>query len=273
MLKLVNNSIYFKIVINALHESLDELNIYHDVVENYSLDDDHVYLICTTHENRSLPKRYISYNFEQLTTNKVWNPSFFEQLKKAELVFDYSLENIKELEKYNIKAHFLPLGYSKTMENNICNKKIDKTVDFSFVGWVNNYRKDKLKSLIDKYEGSRDKLVITGDCWGENLNNLYKKTKFGLNFHFYSGRTILEVHRIIPLIANKVLVISEKSNDSWYDEKYNNLIDYFETNNYEIECLRLLENYNSDIIEKRYYDLVNNHKYVDYVKNIVHLLK
>ena len=273
MLKLVNNSIYFKIVINALHESLDELNIYHDVVENYSLDDDHVYLICTTHENRSLPKRYISYNFEQLTTNKVWNSSFFEKLRKAELVFDYSLENIKELDKYNIKVHFLPLGYSKTMDNNICNETKDNKVDFLFTGAMNNYRKSKLTPLIDVYEKSQDKLVITGDCWGEKLNKLYEKTKIGLNIHFYSGRTILEVHRIIPLIANKIMVISEKSNDSWYDENYNNLIDYFETNNYEIECLSLLENYSSDIVEKRYQDLIHNHKYVDYVRNIVHLLK
>jgi hypothetical protein len=273
MLKLVNNSCYFEIIINALHESLTELNISHEIVKNYSLNDnDNVYLICTTHENRLLPKRYISYNFEQLTTDKVWQPIFFENLSKAELVLDYSLENIKELEKYNIKAHFLPLGYSKVMENN-CNNILDKTVDFTFLGSVNNYRYDKLKSLIAIYSKNKDKLVISNNYWGDDLKKLYNKTKIGLNMHYYSGRTILEVHRIIPLVANKILVISEKSNDSWYDEKYGNLINFFENDNYTIQSLKLLKNYNNEIVENRYQDLVNNHKYVDYVRNIYDLLK
>jgi len=96
MLKLVNNSCYFEVIINALHEALTELDIKHEVVKNYSLvNNNNIYLICTTHENALLPKRYISYNFEQLITTKVWEPIFFQNLAKAEIVFDYSLENIK----------------------------------------------------------------------------------------------------------------------------------------------------------------------------------
>lgn len=272
MLKLVNNSCYFEIIINALHESLTELNIEHDVVNTYSLvDTQNVYLICTTHENELLPKRYISYNFEQLITTKVWPPIFFENLAKAELVLDYSLENIKELEKYNIKAHFLPLGYSKNMENNNPDN-LDRPIDFSFFGSINNYRYDKLKTLIRVYCKKQDKIFISNNCWGNNLKKVYNKTKIGLNIHFYPGKTILEVHRIIPLIANKILVISEKSDDPWYDEKYSNLINFIDSDKYTLECLKLLQNYTSETIETRYQDLVNNHKYVDYVQTIIHLL-
>jgi hypothetical protein len=275
MLKLVNNSCYFEIIINALHEALTELDIKHEVVKSYSLvDNNNIYLICTTHENSLLPKRYISYNFEQLITTKVWQPIFFQNLANAEIVFDYSLENIKELEKYNIKAHFLPLGYSKNMEKNDDNNdNVVKTVDFSFLGSINNSRYDKLKTLITIYGKKKDKLVISNNYWGDDLKQLYKKTKIGLNIHYYSGKTILEVHRILPLIANKILVISDKSDDTWYDEKYSNLINFIENKDCTLECLKLLQNYNSEIIEKRYQDLVNNHKYVDYVKNIIHLLK
>ena len=283
MLKLVNNSCYFEVIINALHEALTELDIKHEVVKNYSLvNNNNIYLICTTHENTLLPKRYISYNFEQLITTKVWEPIFFEKLAKAEIVFDYSLENIKELEKYNIKAHFLPLGYSKNMEKNNNNDNVDKTVDFSFLGSINNSRYDKLKTLISIYGKKKDKLVISNNYWGDDLKQLFKKTKIGINIHYYSGKTILEVHRIIPLIANKILVISDKSDDLWYDEKYCKLINFIENknnfkvnsdNDFTLECLKVLQNYNNEIIEKRYQDLVNNHKYIDYVKNIIHLLK
>jgi len=273
MLRLVNNSCYFEIIINALHEALTELDIKHEVVKSYSLvDNRNIYLICTTHENALLPKRYISYNIEQLTTTKVWDPIFFDKLSAAELVLDYSLENIKELEKHNINAHFLPLGYSKTMENNYNNDNSDKTVDFSFLGSINNSRYDKLKTLISVYGNKKDKLVISNNYWGDDLKKLYNKTKIGLNIHYYSGRTILEVHRIIPLIVNKILVISEKSDDPWYDEKYGNLINFIEKEDCTLECLKLLQNYNSEIAENRYQDLVNNHKYVDYVQNIIHLL-
>ena len=273
MLKLVNNSCYFEIIINALHEALTELNIKHEVVKSYSLvDNNNIYLICTTHENALLPKRYISYNFEQLITTKDWQPIFFQNLAKAEIVFDYSLENIKELEKYNIKAHFLPLGYSKNMEYNYNNDN-DKTVDFSFCGSINNSRYDKLKTLISIYGNKKDKLVISNNYWGDDLKQLFKKTKIGLNIHYYSGKTILEVHRIIPLIANKILVISDKSDDSWYDEKYCNLINFIKNEDCTLECLKVLQNYNNEIIEKRYQDLVNNHKYIDFVKNIIYLLK
>lgn len=269
MLKLVNNSCYFEIIINALHDALNELNIKHEIVNNYDNNDkDNIYLICTTHENRILPKRYISYNFEQLTTNKIWQPSFFENLNKAEIVLDYSLENIKILNEKNIKAYFLPLGYSKSMEYI---KTIDnKSIDFTFLGAINNIRYNKLKSLTDIYY--KDKIIISNNYWGEDLQNLYIKTKIGLNIHYYPGKTILEVHRIIPLIANKILVISEKSNDKWYDNKYENLINFFENDNYASYCLDIIKQYNIEEIERRYQELITKHKYVDYVKEIIHLL-
>ena len=162
--------------------------------------------------------------------------------------------------------------FGKTVDETV-DKTVDKTVDFSFLGSINNSRYDKLKTLITIYGKKKDKLVISNNYWGDDLKQLYKKTKIGLNIHYYSGKTILEVHRIIPLIANKILVISDKSDDPWYDEKYCNLINFIENEDCTLECLKVLQNYNCEIIEKRYQDLINNHKYVDYVKTIIHLLK
>ena len=78
MLKLVN-SIYFDIVITALSVCSHELEVCHEIVENDVLhDNDNVYLLCTTQElDKPLPKQYICYNFEQLTTSKVWKETFF----------------------------------------------------------------------------------------------------------------------------------------------------------------------------------------------------
>jgi hypothetical protein len=42
----------------------------------------------------------------------------------------------------------------------------------------------------------------------------------GVNVHYYGGpdASILEVHRIVPMITAGLLVISERSSDAFYDE-------------------------------------------------------
>lgn len=51
--------------------------------------------------------------------------------------------------------------------------------------------------------------------WGDKLKEAYKKSKIGLNIHCHGGRPIFEITRIILLIANKVLVATERSADPW----------------------------------------------------------
>jgi hypothetical protein len=116
MLVLVDNTCYFNFIINALSEVMTELQIPHKIIENYFnefvYNDDDVYFICTTHEEKPfMPKRYISYNFEQFTTDYQWEPEVFERFKKAELVLDYSLENIKVLKEKGIEAHFFAIAF------------------------------------------------------------------------------------------------------------------------------------------------------------------
>jgi hypothetical protein len=69
------------------------------------------------------------------------------------------------------------------------------------------------------------------------------------------------------------LVISEYSSDKWYDNKYKSIINFFENDNYSIDCINLLQKYNSQEVERRYQELITNYKYIDYVKEIIHLIK
>jgi hypothetical protein len=275
MLVLVNNSFFFEFIINALHECLNELNIIHEIIYEDNFNDTDIYLLCTCHEERKLPRRYIAYNYEQFTTDKIWHPKVFMNFKNAELVFDYSLENIKILKKYNINAHFLPLGYHKSMEYDNNNDNNDKTIDFFFTGSVNNYRHYKLLyPLKNIYYDYKDRFIIYSyNCWGNDLKKICSNTKIGLNIHYNSGNCILEIARIIILLANKVLVISEYSSDKWYDNKYKPIINFFENVNYSIDCINLLQKYNSQEVERRYQELITNYKYIDYVKEIIHLIK
>ena len=150
------------------------------------------------------------------------------------------------------------------------NKNNDiKTIDYSFIGCLNETRINKLKNLINIYYKSPEKILITNDCWDFNI---YNKIKIGINLHFYKGNTILEIHRIILMIANKVYVLSETSDDKWYDEIYSNMIKFINTQNKNelvnvgLEFLRKPINEQKNILDLNYNYLKTNCLYLNYIK-------
>lgn len=44
--------------------------------------------------------------------------------------------------------------------------------------------------------------------------------------HYYGGKTVLEVHRLIPTVANGALVVTERSHDPWYDERWKDIVTF-----------------------------------------------
>lgn len=256
-----------------MHEALLQLAVPHSMTETYPIDDeDNVYLICTVHEDRPLPRRFINYNFEQLTTDKIWPDAFYANLSLAELLLDYSLENIKHLSSRGIVAHFLPLGWSPCMEYTEY-ENWQKWRDFLFLGWMNSRRYNILQPLRDHYLLTPEKILIANNYWGDEHRRICMTAKVGLNIHYYTGKTILEVLRIIPLIANGVLVVSEKSDDPWYDRTYGDIISFCNPgDNFAQKCLDTLALYKSDEPARRYRCLVRDHKFVDHVAKILPLI-
>lgn len=123
-------------------------------------DHDAVYIICTTHEELPLPSRYISYNFEQLTVRRddpTWIRRLLHRFRGAYEVWDYSTVNVKYLQSRGIDAKFLPLGYAPVMMTKYTEdvKFETKTVDFLFMGALNDVRRDKMKPITDLYIGNR----------------------------------------------------------------------------------------------------------------------
>ena len=230
MIRILNNCIYFDIVAKALSHAFYSLGIMHDIVNAYDGDasTDDVYIIFTTHHlHETLPKRYISYNFEQLITDKAWSPEFFKRLKNAQQVWDYSLENIKVLETYKVvNVLHVPFGYSPTMDINSVKAYGRRSCEWLMLGAISQIRADKLQDLVKSYADKPTKYLITNSCWGRDLERAYVDTKVGINLHYYPGNTILEVHRIIPMVANRIFVVSERSADPWYDEQYKSLVTF-----------------------------------------------
>lgn len=228
MIKILNNCIYFDIVAKSMSHAFHSLDIHHEIVSVCEPDDEaSLYVIFTTHHlHEALPKRYISYNFEQLITEKTWPPEFFRRLKNAHQVWDYSLENIKVLQKQGeVDALHVPFGYSPVMDVKV-KAFHDRSFDWLMLGAISPLRAEKLQALVRTYANKPEKFMVTNNCWGRDLERVYIDTKVGINLHYYPGNTILEVHRVIPMIANKIFVVSERSSDPWYDAQYKSIITF-----------------------------------------------
>lgn len=227
MIYLVDDSMYFDLVIKSLSEVFLELDIPHKITKSVTLnDDENMYILCTTHEGKPLPKHFIAYNWEQLTTDKLWGASFFERLQQAQAVWDYSWNNVELLKSRGIQAIHVPLGYAKCME--FCRTDVQKDIDMVFLGSINESRKQKLADLLRSYRNKMSRLFIHNSCWGESMTRVYERSILGLNLHYYGGKTIFEVLRVLPMLANGLFVISEHGDDPWYETKYGPLVTWCE---------------------------------------------
>ncbi len=175
--------------------------------------------------------KYIVWNFEQLEviTGTDFDKTFWNRMNGALEIWDYSKENIKWLDKEkNLIAKFFPLGWFPSMKFTLKSHIpwSERSIEFSFVGLMNERRRNIIKPLHTLAKTNCWNMYLSNKCWGQEFESVYSNTKFGLNIHYYPGKTILQVHRIIPLILNGIWVISEKSGDPWYDELFEGLVSW-----------------------------------------------
>lgn len=260
MIKIYFNSIYFFQIIQAFellftryNKTVNEKNhIIWEVVDKINIKSNDIYILFNPYSINPMPKKYIVYNFEQLqviTEPNILNFSsdYWDKLQKAIEVWDYSMSNITFLkEKYNINnIKFFPVGWSPAFKNSINTKKWNERENvFLFIGLMNDYRRNFIKPLYLTAKEKNWNMFLSNKCWNQEYNEICSISKFALNIHYYSGITILEVHRIIPLVLNDIWVLSERSHDTWYDELFTGIIDWIdngEDTSKKIEEILLLD--------------------------------
>lgn len=227
MYYLLYNNKYLYDVINSVMYVLMYYNIKCELVDEI-YDDEKMYIIFTINNIKKLPKNFIVYNFEQLVTKRVWGDSFFMKCSKAKIIFDYSLENIKVFKDKGLDAKHFPYGWTPFCEYEGSIKK--KDIDVIFLG-SKSVRRNNILGKLGEGVYYRD------NVFGEMYDEIINKAKFSLNIHYYEGSSILEVARIVPLICRGVIVISERSDDKYYDDRMEGIIIYID----QIEKLNLGE--------------------------------
>lgn len=226
MYYLLYNNKYLYDVINSVMYVLMYYDIKCELVDEIR-DDDRMYMIFTINSVKKLPKNYIVYNFEQLITCREWGDVFFERCSKAKMILDYSLENIKVFKEKGLKAEHFPFGWTPFHEYEGVIKS--KDIDVIFLG-SRSVRRD---SVLSKLGG----IYYRDNVFGEGYDDVVNRAKCSLNIHYYEGRSILEVARIVPLVSRGVIVVSERSDDKYYDDRMDGIIIYID----DIENLDLRE--------------------------------
>lgn len=255
MYLILNDNLYLSQIIDSLMLALIYNNIECKIVSEVNLNDDNTYILLNVNNIKILPKNFFIYNFEQLITDRKWSNDFFNKLTKAKKVLDYSIENVKYLKSKGINAIHLPFGWTPIFENN--KEIINKKNNLIFLGSKNSRRDNILKDYDIIYENK---------VFGESFKNLINESKFSFNIHFYDGKTILELTRIIPLISDYVQVISERSDDKYYDDIFEGIVDFVNFNDHN-EVKNKLKNYNFEKCIKNKKNLIKRLNFMEIIKN------
>ena len=228
------NKLFYSGDINILNKFI-ELNNINNIIENL-FNDKNIYYI----------------NIEQLS-----HDSYYREMKKLNNnvnIIDYSEENIPYLE--NIYNYFLFPPFFKC-------KKIDytkKTIDV--LGIMNNeYRKSIYNNInIDKNFNK----IFLDNCYGKERDNYFYNSKIYINIHASPNHKTMELLRIVNLIMNKVIVISQNTvnNELIFLKDY--IIICNDDNNFSEYINEILINYEHYF--HKIYDNFNETKYYNYIK-------
>lgn len=162
----------------------------------------------------------VVYNFEQFDINSNWFSRDYVYLLKSKPYWDYSRVNIEALRKAHpeAKASHVPFAYDSSLDYSYVKRDVfrvkPKDIDVLFFGSIN----DRRAKVIDEIRKVGLNIQAVFGVYGQELSVLVHRSKVVLNMHYYDS-SVFEAVRVIPLLASRVPVVSEKSVDD-DDYKY-----------------------------------------------------
>ena len=162
----------------------------------------------------------IVYNFEQFDTKSDWFSSDYVSLLKSKPYWDYSTANIAAMKKAypEAQATHVPFAYAPVLDYSYVRRDVfrvkRKDIDVLFFGSMN----DRRAKIIGELTSMGLNVQAVFGVYGPELSVLIHRSKLVLNMHYYDS-SVFEAVRVIPLLASRVAVVSEKSVDD-DDYKY-----------------------------------------------------
>lgn len=161
-------------------------------------------------------ERYIVYQLEPLHKNH-WHSieKLISNIKDADEVWDYDLDNIEVLKQYGINAKFKPFLYAENLRR-VRNRE-EPDIDVLFYGTPTEARNEIFQQFYDKYMITEN-LHICFNCHGDQLDEYISRSKIILDLHTDVSYNVQKQTRIFYALINGKCVISEKSRRNYYGD-------------------------------------------------------
>jgi len=159
----------------------------------------------------------IVYNFEQLQSGN-WD-YLLKIIPFINQWWDYSLINIEYIKKKSISCIFkyIPFGYSKILEMPLSDDLDDKTL--TLFGTYHPRRENLCRQLQSILPTHTVVFNHSDSLFYQDYDTFVCSHSLYLNFHYYTP-SILEIVRLVPLLTQGHLVISERSDDLNLDKLF-----------------------------------------------------
>ena len=201
-------------------------DIYLMAFENYrkELNDNDLLIIgyCVYHSLKKIKEeypgyeRYIVYQLEPLTNKHYWYnyQKIINNIKTADEVWDYDLDNINLLKENGISAKFKPFLYTESLKR--INNWEEPDIDVLFYG---SLREDRFKILSDISEKTLyTSFMILTHTDGEKLDEYISRSKIIIDLHTEGDNKIQKQSRIYYALINNKCVVSQKSKQNYFGD-------------------------------------------------------
>lgn len=180
--------------------------------------------------------------------------------KNCDLIWDYSKLNLTYLKEHNFeqKSIYVPLGWSPTYER-INSDLIYDQSDCVFVGNLNQLRLNKINHVSHMI---KKPIVAFKDTFYGDFNTLLQINQTFINIHFYKNHCVQELPRLIPLIGNDRIVITEKSDDHELDQMVSDYVIWID-DLIENPCLYSYHEKNQKYLSQEFRKKLNFSQFLD----------
>lgn len=194
--------------------------------QSQSLDEknnDVLYIILGLHLFRIVPRLFIAVQSEQIGS-KWMTDSYFEKLKKAQFVLDFSPRNCAHLRNRGISCHNvrtrvpMEIFYADSwvMKKHFSGR--NKDVDVLFYG-SKCLRRERLEKKLKRSAKNMRVVFRYNDLFRDEREDLISRSKVVLNVHYWPASS-LETHRVEYLCSRGKCIVSELSSDTELDLDY-----------------------------------------------------
>ena len=168
-------------------------------------------------------RKVIVYQLEPLVNNHWHLPeNIITNIKDADEVWDYDLDNIAILKSFGIDAKHKPCLYTHALKK--IENVADPDIDVLFYGTMTERRSrffsEAFYKAIIPYEQvsilTDMSTVMLNQVWGDQLDHFISRSKIILNLNPYDGDCRQQQTRIFYSLINNKCVISERSSRNYF---------------------------------------------------------